>query len=158
MPLYDTQIKPGLVLLYQSYFDLDTPVVIGRTRQGLRRIVPITGGRFEGDRLRGKVLPGGADWQMIRPDGVAEIEARYTLETDDGALIYVVNKGLVHNSAEAVGLAAEGFTLKENQYYFRTQPRFETGHESYAWLTKLMTVGVGEVGQNRVHITVYTVT
>ncbi len=75
---------------------------LGDTPQGRRRIINITGGRFSGERLSGRVLPGGADWQVIRTDGVADLDARYTLETNDGALIYVRNHGLRHGPPEVL--------------------------------------------------------
>ena len=75
---------------------------LGATPLGRRRVIPITGGRFSGERLSGRVLPGGADWQVIRADGVADLDARYTLETADGALIYVRNKGYRHGPDEVI--------------------------------------------------------
>ena len=99
---------------------------LGTVPHGIRSIVPVTGGDFEGPRLRGKVLPGGGDWLLLRPDGVLELDLRITLETDDQALIYMTFQGLRHGS------------------YFRTLPRFETSSESYAFLNRIMCVGVGE--------------
>src|SRR5690349_22324737 len=89
------QLQP----LLRAEITLAAPQELGDTPAGRRRIIPITGGRFEGERLRGRVLPGGADWQIVRPDGVADLDARYTLETSDGALIYVRNHGYRHGPA-----------------------------------------------------------
>lgn len=98
---------------------------IGKTPMGERRIIPIEGGTFKGPELEGVVLPGGADWQIVRPDGVRDIEARYTLETNDGTKIYVVNKGLISGQSD-----------QPETFYFRTTPRFEVAGEKYSWLTR----------------------
>ena len=102
------------------------PQKLGTVPHGVRCIVPVTGGDFEGPRLRGKVLPGGSDWLLLRPDGVLELDLRITLETDDHALIYMTFQGLRHGG------------------YFRTLPRFETSTEAYAFLNRIVCVGVGE--------------
>jgi Protein of unknown function (DUF3237) len=102
------------------------PQKLGTVPHGVRSIVPVTGGDFEGPRLRGKVLPGGGDWLLLRPDGVLELDLRITLETDDHALIYMTFQGLRHGE------------------YFRTLPRFETSTEAYAFLNRIVCVGVGE--------------
>ena len=102
---------------------------VGTTPHGLRRIIPITGGRFEGPEIRGVVLAGGADWNLRRTDGVAEVWARYTLQTDDGVLIQVTNAGLSrgeHGTPER---------------YARTSPTFEVGDARYAWLERSVFVG-----------------
>lgn len=83
-------IMPSLRLLYRSVVDIDVPLSVGRLAVGERRIINITGGSFTGPRLSGIILPGGADWQIVRPDGITAVEARYTLQTHDGALIYEV--------------------------------------------------------------------
>jgi Protein of unknown function (DUF3237) len=110
---------------------------------GRRRIIPITGGRFHGERLSGRVLPGGADWQVIRPDGVADLDARYTLETGDGALIYVRNKGYRHGPEDVIRRLATGEAVDPKLYYMRTTPWFETGDPRYAWLNRIVCVGTG---------------
>ncbi|HXS29572.1 MAG TPA: DUF3237 family protein, partial [Steroidobacteraceae bacterium] len=84
------------------------PLVIGESSHGLRRIIPILGGEVEGPRLRGEVLPGGADWQYIRPDGVLQLTARYTLRAADGTLIQVVNRGLRHGPPEVMERMSRG--------------------------------------------------
>lgn len=116
---------------------------LGDTPLGRRRIIPIVGGRFEGERLSGKVLPGGADWQVIRPDGVAQLEARYTLETADGALIYVRNDGYRHGPADVIGRLAAGEAVDPALYYMRATPRFETGDRRYDWLNRIVCVATG---------------
>src|SRR3954463_7705699 len=94
---------------------------LGAVPHGIRSIIPVTGGDFEGPQLRGKVLPGGGDWLLLRPDGVLELDLRITLETDDHALIQMTFQGLR-----------------------RTLPRFETSSEKYAFLNRIITVGIGE--------------
>src|SRR5437868_6595080 len=115
--------------LYRSEISLAPAQELGETPQGRRRIIPITGGSFKGARLSGRVLPGGADWQVIRADGVAQLEARYTLETDDGALIYVRNDGYRHGPREVLEKLAAGMPVDPALYYMRTTPWFETGDE-----------------------------
>ena len=110
---------------------------------GRRRIIPITGGTFRGERLSGRVLPGGADWQVIRSDGVAELDARYTLETEDEALIYVRNFGYRHGPADVIKRLAAGEAVDPSLYYMRTTPRFETGAERYQWLNRIICVATG---------------
>ena len=117
---------------------------LGDTPQGRRRIINITGGRFTGERLSGKVLPGGADWQVIRSDGVAYLEARYTLETDRGALIYVRNQGYRHGPKEVLEKLAAGIPVDPSLYYMRTTPWFETGDKDLAWLNRMVCVGTGQ--------------
>jgi hypothetical protein len=106
---------------------------IGPGPRGLRLTFPITGGLFEGERLRGKVVPGGGDWVVQRPDGVLELDLRITLETDDGALIHMTFDGIRDDAAPGAA-------------YFRTLPRFETANAKYSFLNRLLAVGRGEIG------------
>ena len=105
---------------------------IGPGPHGTRVTYPITGGSFEGDRLRGKVLPGGDDWTVKRPDGVVELDLRITLQTDDGALISMTFEGIRDDGAPGPP-------------YFRTVPRFETPEPKYSFLNRLLAVGKGEI-------------
>src|SRR6478672_1574713 len=120
------------------------PQKLGAVPLGTRVIAPITGGSFEGPRLRGKVLPGGGDWLLLRPDGVLELDLRITLETDDHALIYMTFLGLRHGPPDAIAALGRGEVVDPARYYFRTLPRFETSTETYAFLNRIVTVGVGE--------------
>ena len=122
---------------------LAPPQELGDTPLGRRRIIAITGGRFSGARLSGRVLPGGADWQVIRSDGVADLDARYTLETNDGALIYVHNRGYRHAPPDVMKRLLAGEDVDPALYYMRTTPFFETGDERYAWLNRIICVGTG---------------
>jgi hypothetical protein len=130
---------------------------LGESPLGRRRIINITGGTFRGERLSGKVLPGGADWQVIRVDGVADLDARYTLETSDGALIYVRNHGYRHGPAEVLKKLAAGEEVDPSLYYMRTAPLFETGDARYAWLNRLICVGTGARRKSSVHLEIFEV-
>jgi hypothetical protein len=120
------------------------PQKIGAIPHGIRSIVPVTGGDFEGPRLRGKVMPGGGDWLLLRSDGVLELDLRITLETDDRALIHMSFQGLRHGPADVIAALGRGEVVDPASYYFRTVPRFETSAEKYAFLNRIITVGVGE--------------
>ena len=117
---------------------------LGTVPHGTRLIVPVTGGDFEGPRLRGKILPGGGDWLLLRADSVLELDLRITLETDDHALIYMTFQGLRHGPADAIAALGRGEVVDPTRYYFRTVPRFETSAETYAFLNRIVAVGVGE--------------
>ncbi len=116
---------------------------LGETPLGRRRIIGITGGTFKGARLAGKILPGGADWQLIRSDGVAYLDARYTLETADGALIYVNNKGYRHGPKDVIERMARGEDVDPALYYMRATPWFETSAPAYGWLNRTICVATG---------------
>ena len=124
---------------------------------GRRRIINITGGSFTGERLSGRVLPGGADWQVIRTDGVADLDARYTLETNDGALIYVRNHGLRHGPPEVLKQLMAGEAVDPSRYYMRTTPTFETGDARYTWLNRIICVATGARRAAAVELDVYEV-
>jgi hypothetical protein len=148
-------VTPGLQLLYTSRIDIAAPLEFGKAPYGQRRIINITGGAFSGPRLSGRVLPGGADWQIIRSDGIVEVDARYTLETGDGALIYITNWGLRHGPPDVIARLSAGQKVDPGEYYFRTVPTFETGAAGYAWLNGIVAVAVGERRADAVIITVY---
>ena len=117
----------------------------GATPMGTRRIVPVSGGTFRGDRLRGVVLSNAAaDWVLVRADASVQLDVRLTLETDDGALIYMTYRGVRNSSPEVAQRLARGDSVDPTEYYFRTTPYFETSSEKYAWINNIVTVGVGE--------------
>ena len=130
---------------------------LGDTPLGRRRIIGITGGTFSGARLAGRILPGGADWQVIRADGVAFLDARYTLETSDGALIYVNNKGYRHGPPEVIARLARGEDVDPAVYYMRTTPWFETAAPAYDWLNRTICVGTGARRAQAVELEFYEV-
>ncbi|MBN1255601.1 MAG: DUF3237 domain-containing protein [Deltaproteobacteria bacterium] len=157
-PVPKVSVEPTLRFLYSSLITVAKPLPVGQGPYGERRIINITGGVFDGPRLSGRVLPGGADWQIIRRDGIAELEARYTLETNDGALIYIYNRGVRHGPKEVIERVAAGEKVDPREYYFRTTPFFETGSPEYTWLNGIVAVAVGERRASEVLITTYEVT
>jgi hypothetical protein len=135
---------PPLEFIMEARVTIAPALDIGVTPHGERRIIPITGGTFGGPALRGRVIPGGADWQIIRPDHAAELEARYTLETESGALIYVLNRGIRHGSQEVLRKLREGIAVDKSEYYFRTSAVFETAAPELQWLTRSVIIGEAE--------------
>ena len=131
-----------LAPLMQIRVTLEPVRDLGDTPLGRRRIIGITGGSFSG-RLSGRVLPGGADWQIVRADGTADLDARYTLETSDGALIYVHNRGYRHGPREVIARLVKGEDVDPALYYMRTTPWFETSAPAYDWLNRIVCVGTG---------------
>jgi hypothetical protein len=117
---------------------------IGAVPHGTRVIAPIASGHFEGPRLRGRVLPGGGDWTLLRGDGVLELDLRITLETDDGALVHMTSFGLRHGPPQVIAALARGENVDPSTYYFRTTPRFETAHRKYTFLNRLLAVSSGD--------------
>lgn len=135
---------PELRFAFQVDVEIGAPLDFGETQNGHRRVIPITGGRVEGARLKGRILPGGADWQILRPDGAAELDARYTIQTDPGALIYVVNRGVRHGPPQVLERLNRGEPVEPGSYYFRSAATFETSAEECIWLTRAIVLGVGE--------------
>jgi hypothetical protein len=123
--------------------DFRAMLSIGKTPAGLRRIAPVIGGHFGGERLSGKVLPG-ADWVINRPDGVMVIDVRLALETADGALIYLTYQGRFLAEPEAMTRFGRGKLLERSEYSLVIVARFECGDERYAWLNNVVAVGTGE--------------
>ena len=150
-------VVPSLELLYTSEFELGAAVDAGLSARGLRRVVPIIGGRFEGPRLSGTVLPGGADWQVVRMDGVVEVEAHYVMQVESGAKFVVKNTGILKAPGAVLGALAVGDVPEPGSYYFRTRTFFEAGDEELAWLNRTIAIGVAEIGRDRVVVTVYRV-
>jgi hypothetical protein len=130
---------------------------LGRAPLGERRIINITGGTFAGERLSGRVLPGGADWQIIRADGAADLDARYTLESATGTLIQVHSQGLRHGPPEVLASLAAGQPVDPSRYYFRTALRFETGASELDWLNRVVAVARGARLPRAVQLNVYEV-
>jgi hypothetical protein len=116
---------------------------IGETPLGNRRIGLVGGGSFEGERLRGTVLPGGADWIVVRSDGVTVLDVRIALQTDDGATIGMTYRGLRHGPPEVMARVARGEPVEAGAYYFRTSVQFETAAENHAWLNGVIAIGIG---------------
>ncbi len=125
---------------------------LGTTARGHRRIIDILGGEVEGPRLGGEIVPGGADWQIVRGDGTIEVVARYTIRTASGALVYVQNDGLRVASPEILARMSRGELVPHDSYHFRTAPRFETAEPSLGWLERATFVGVAARTPDRVVI------
>jgi len=132
-------------LLMTMHVEVGTLLNIGAVPYGTRRTAPLGGGTFEGPRLRGTILAGSsADWQLLRSDGVLEMDLRFTLRTDDGALISMSAFGLRHGPPEVIAAIGRGETVDPSSYYFRTLPRFETAHPAYSFLNRLIAVASGD--------------
>lgn len=117
---------------------------VGATPYGVRKIATVTGGTFEGERLRGTVLPSPAgDWLLLRNDGVLCLDVRMTLKTDDGALIYLHYNGMRHGPDEVLARLGRGETVDPSTYYMRAVPVFETASPQYAWLNRAVFVAIG---------------
>ena len=144
-PLFHARVEVGAVLS------------IGRTPLGERRVIDILGGTFSGERLAGRVRPGGADWQVIGADGTAHLDARYTLQTDSGALIQVRSQGLRHGPPEVLARIAAGEPVEATEYYFRTALRFETSAPSLDWLNRILAVGIGSRRARAVELEVHEI-
>jgi hypothetical protein len=139
-----TPPAPGLVFAFELHVNVGAPVMVGQVPGGQRRIVSILGGTFEGPNIKGKVVPGGADWQIIRADGFSELDTRYTLETDKGQLIYVQNAGMRHAAPAVMEKLLKGEVVDPKLVYFRTIPTFETSAPDLQWLTRAVFIGTGE--------------
>lgn len=137
--------------------DLEEPQVFGKTPYGERRVINIVGGNVSGPRLRGKILPGGADWQIIRSDGVADIFAKYTFQIDGGGFVLVTSAGLRHGTPEVIAKLARGEAVPREQYYFRTCVRFETADPNADWLNRVLTIAVGAREKMKVKLDLFEV-
>jgi len=117
--------------------------LLGKTPLGDRRIVPVTGGTFEGPKLKGSVEPGGSDWILLRPDGALQLDVRLTLRTEDGALIGMSYRGYRHGPAAVIERLNRGEAVDPSEYYFRIAPFFETSSPRYDWLNRVIGLGLG---------------
>jgi hypothetical protein len=139
-----TPAAPKLTFVFELRATVAAPTELGQVANGRRRIIDITGGVVEGPGFKGKVRPGGADWQIVRADGFTELDTRYTIETDQGQLVYVQNPGVRHAPPDVMKKLLAGETVDPALVYFRTQPRFETSAPELQWLTRSLFVGLGE--------------
>jgi len=135
--------------------DVGEIVTMGPGPLGERRIVAITGGTFEGPRLRGTVLPGGNDWQIVRTDGVLDVDARYALLTEAGEAIRVVSQGYRHGPPAVMAALGRGEDVPPDRYFFRTVLRFETGAADLAWLNKTIAIARAERKARQVLLSAY---
>lgn len=135
---------PQLAFAFEARVQVGQPLEVGDVLHGRRRIIEILGGTFEGPDIKGRVLPGGADWQIVQDDGFSELDTRYALETDDGAIVYVQNAGLRHASQEVMAELNAGRPVDPDLVYFRTIAKFETSAPELQWLVRSVIIGVGE--------------
>ena len=149
--------EPRLEHLYDMHADLEAPQVIGATPVGMRQIFVVKGGTVEGPRIRGKLLPGGGDWALVRSDGAVQLDVRGTFQTDDGALIYTTYGGLIVAEPAIFGRLLQAEDVPLDEYYFYTNPMFQTGAPQYAWLNRLIAVGRGKVVPGGVEYRVWAI-
>ena len=141
----DSTVNLESEFAFEIRVQLDKTMIIGDSSYGLRRIVPIVGGTVLGAKLNGKVVSGGADWQFVRADGAVVVDAKYTLQTDDGVLIMITNKGIRRGPKEVIDRLARGENVDPKEYYFRTVAQFEAPRGSkYEWLNQSLFIGVAE--------------
>lgn len=151
-------VTPGLALAFTIEAEIDAPRSAGASPRGERLHIPITGGRVSGPRLSGQVLPGGSDWPVIAPDGTSQVEARYSIEADDGTLIYVVNKGLRVSSDAVRARLRAGESVDPSKFYMRAAPVFDAPTGPHRWLTeRLFVSSIAPMGR-AIRIDVYEVT
>ena len=134
-------------LRYQPLFifqiEVKPPSIVGATPGYDRRIGEIAGGRFEGERLKGKILSGGSDWQSLRADGATTLNVRLVMETHDGALIAMTYLGVRHGPKEVLDRIARGESVNPSEYYMRATPYYETASPNYGWLNRVVSVAYG---------------
>lgn len=151
-------VAPALTYLATVSVLVGEPIEVGRTSAGIRRIIPILGGRVDGPELRGSVLPAGADFQLIRTSTLTELEAKYAIETDDGERLYVNNFGLRSGSEEDIAALLRGEPVDPKRIYFRCTPKIEVPDGgAWAWLSSRILIGTGIRLPNEVRLEIYTV-
>ena len=143
--------------IFRIHCELASILDLGPAPFGHRRVVNILDGTVTGEKLSGRILPGGADWQILAADGSADIHARYTIESDAGALVQVDSKGVRHGPPEVLARLAKGDDVDPGLYYFRTVMRFETAHASTFWLNRILALARGVREKNAVRLDVYEV-
>ncbi|GAB4329301.1 MAG: DUF3237 domain-containing protein [Dehalococcoidia bacterium] len=148
---------PALIPLMTLTAELEEGQDVGKGPFGNRQIYIVKGGSFEGPRLKGEVLSGGGDWLLQGSDGAGRLDVRATLQTVDGALVYVQYYGVLVMTPQAMEAIAAGNETEFGQLHFFTQPRFETGDERYAWLNRTVAVGQGRVIPRGVHYRMFSV-
>jgi hypothetical protein len=144
-----------LVLLMTVHADLKPPVDLGRGPYGTRLVFDVTGGHFEGARLRGTLLPSGGDWLLLDTEGTGRLDVRITLATEDGARIYVQYYGIIVMHDDVTRALTQGGATAYGQTYFMTQPRYETGDARYKWLNSVIAAAEGCVVSSAVEYQVF---
>ncbi|MGG1593126.1 DUF3237 domain-containing protein [Terribacillus saccharophilus] len=149
-------MTPSLEKVATLTIDVAAPLSAGQTGLGLRRLIPIETGIITG-QIEGRILPGGADSQIIRPDGRTDLSARYVIETSSGDIIYLENNGIRQVEAGYRNRAAQGEIIPAEHVYFRTVPTFETGSEQYRWLMDKIFIGAATRLEKQVLLDIYQV-
>ncbi|HRO31021.1 DUF3237 domain-containing protein [Citricoccus sp.] len=152
-----TPTPPHLEFLASLAVEVSAPVEVGRTRTGLRRVIPISGGTVTGPELNGRILPAGADFQLITSDTSSDLDARYVIETDDGDRLFVMNAAYRTGSAEDIAALVRGDEVPAERIYFRCCPRFEVSGDRWAWLESTVVIGSGRREPDRVLIDLWRV-
>lgn len=141
LPPEMTAMRIAPLFIFQ--IQVKPPSIIGATPGHDRRIGEISGGSFEGEKLRGRILSGGSDWQSLRADGATTLNVRLVMETDDGALIAMTYLGMRHGPKEVLDRIARGDKVSPTEYYMRATPYYETASEKYGWLNRIVSVAYG---------------
>lgn len=149
--------QPSLRHVCDLFVTLDPIREMGAGRAGHRRIIPIIGGRVEGPELNGRILNLGADWQTIWAGGVAELDTRYAIETDDGAVVEIRNYGYRHGPDEVIAAIARGEEVDPARYYMRTHARLESGDPRYTWVNRTLFVGTGARKDGQVVVSLFAI-
>lgn len=160
MTQVSNSVLKRLALETEHLFDmvvlLEQPIAVGNIPKGNRQILMGKGGEFSGEKLRGEILPHGADWYLTRPDGVGELNVRVTLKTDDGELIYMQSQGFLRYAREVAKRVLSG-TANPDEYYLRESTVFETASEKYQWMNSIVAVGTGWYGPGMVGMSIYEI-
>lgn len=153
-----TLAPPELEHVCDLAVNIGPPIEVGQTAKGLRRIIPITGGAVSGPLLKGHIVPGGADFQLILNQGTqAHLDARYVIELNDGSRVLVYNTALRVASIEDAEKIKNGLPVDPAKVYFRCQPQFETTSSTWSWLADHQFIGVGLRLPDAVHLSFYKV-
>jgi len=148
----------GLDFAFEIVARIGVPLTGGAGRLGQRRIIPITGGTVQGPRLNGRVMAGGADYELIRPDGNSRLEAHYGIEAEDGTPIYIVNRGLYVAPPEVTARLDAGEDVPPSEYYLRAAPVFDAPAGPHGWLSDHLFVSTCRFTPEAVTIRVFVVT
>lgn len=148
---------PNLTFLASLSIEVDTPLEVGATLEGTRRVIPIVGGRVTGPLLNGKVLPGGADFQLLKSATLTELEAKYVIETNTGERIYISNFGLRTGAPADIAALVRGESVPPERIYFRCTPRLLSSGDEWGWLSSRILIGVGTRLPDEVRLDIWIV-